>query len=351
MPSPPKIIKPKNNKADRNIWCLLATIIWFSFPLVHGLAQGRSDTLGVSTRTSYIEDMDRSLNFKLSFSNELETFTVKATPTPIKLYPNSKSNLSLHFAYRFVYLVLGFAPDFLPGNSDQNIKGNTKQFVFGSGIVLKQWYGHINYKNVEGYYLQNTKDFDSNWDKGDPYIQFPNLNYEGLTLKGGYLFNPRYSILNVTTQTERQIISAGSLIPAIDYRYYVIDDKSSSPSSQRSTNQEIRLSLGYFYTWVAKPFLFVSGGLAPGIGYQDVELVTRTPSGDFLTTQNNTIYFLTGRAALGHNGAKFFYGGWIDFSRSTNKQENTTVSNNDNQNYYQLYTGIRINSKTKSKSK
>jgi len=293
----------------------------------------------------YIEKMDDSFSIKLSLDSDYETFRVQTETNDIKLSPNVTNVATIGLNYRSVVLHVGFASDFLPGNGDNDIKGETKAINIGLALIRRRLFSNIQYTNVQGFYLQNTNDYIP-WEKGEPYIQFPDLHYQGISINTGYRFNPKVSLRSIITQTERQLRSAGSFIPELNLHYYVIDDQSTPAqggATQKSNNVEWSVGFGYIYTFVLSYKFYCSLSFVPSLGSIHTKLLTRYPGGDVKSTQNNLAFRYDTKGALGYNGRKFFAGAYLGLSGVSNRQANTTVVNHGTRLFYQFFVGMRIN--------
>jgi hypothetical protein len=201
---------------------------------------------------------------------------------------------------------------------------------------------------VKGYYLANTGDYIPGFVEGtDPYTQFPDLEYKSFRGQTAYKFNSNFSFNALSVQTERQIKSAGTLMPVLSYNYYIVDDKTpltGTITSQKSNNFETLLSLSYFYTFVFKNNFYLSGGAAAGAGMIFSKLFTRSSSASLTTNSHHGISRFEGFGAAGYDAKRFFVGGQIMLSTESYNQkgESTTVIVNDRLTY-QLFTGYRFN--------
>jgi len=330
----------------------LRTLLMSCLLLLPLSSHAQLDTVKFIRENGWIEGMDNYVGLKLSMSNDIETFqvNVKADDYLIDLYPNTTTLAKIHFNYRFLSFDLKFAPSFFPGNGDEDMKGETKSFGLSAGFNFKHWFHNLSFSRTKGYYINNSEDFDA-YVPGGPYLQVPELvvtNVEGIT---GYSFNPRFSVKSLTTQTERQIKSAGSFVPLLGYRYYIVNNKDEdATSTQRSDNFEIVMGAGYYYTFVLKENFYFSLGATPGIGYIFTKLSTRYQQGgndDEVTHSNNPVFRFDGRGALGYNGRTFFAGGILNLTGISFKQEGTTAINSDSRASYQIFVGMRINAPKK----
>lgn len=312
----------------------------------HSTLAQSSDTVRIFAEDGWIEKMSKYIAFDVSFNNSYETFKIKDSSKEIILYPNIATNLSLTVNYRFISFAYQYAPDFLPNNGDEDVKGKTKSFRLGTSFIFSHWFTELSYSKVKGYYLENTDEFIT-WVNGDPYIQFPDLHYKGFSTVVGYNSNSRFSLKSVTSQTERQLKSAGSFEPVIKLNYYTLNDKSSQTTggtTQKSNNLECNIGAGYVYTFVIRQNFFTSLGATANIGYLNTVLTTRFPTGDVQTYQDNLIIRVDGILGLGYNGRKIYSGLYTSFSESEYNQENSSVRNYDTRFFYHIFLGIRLNS-------
>lgn len=316
----------------------------------------RQDTLGVFVQDGWIEKMDKYASYKAAMTNDIEVFTVDTKTNDIELYPNTSSFLRLSFNYAFISLNFKFAPSFFPGNgNDEKEKGETKSISFGADFTFKHWVQSLHYYTGKGYYLNNTKDYEPGWEKGDPYIQFPELRYFCIQGSTGYSFNEKFSVKSLTTQTERQVKNAGTFLPMLAYRYYIINNdeelSASVTSTQKSNNFEVSLGAGYYYTFVVKRDFYFSIGATPSIGMLFMKLYTRTPGNTEVSRQQDPLFRLDSRVALGYNGVRFFTGVLINATSTAFEQENTQVINSNARMNYQLHVGYRFQAPKKLRDK
>ncbi|SNR31995.1 protein of unknown function [Lutibacter agarilyticus] len=317
--------------------------VTFSLCVLISIRAQTTDSLGVKIEDGWIEKMGDKIAVDISLNNSYEIFEVKTVTEKFILYPNTPTNLRLKLNYKFISFGLEVAPKFIPGNGDEDAKGNTKSFRLGTSLVFKHWFSNLSYSKVKGYYLKNSNDFTTRT-KGDPYIQFPDLKYKGFSFTLGYYSNTKFSLRSLTSQTERQLKSAGSFIPVFNFRYYTIDDTSSSFNTQKSNNFETSVGPGYAYTFVAKEKFYVSLNFQGSLGYLNTKLTTRQPTRNIKTNQDNFILRWDGKTGIGYNGDGFYTGLYANISGTKYKQENTTAINFETKVFYHLFLGIRFKS-------
>ena len=319
---------------------LLAALIIFQWKEA---SSQPADTLQNPKRQTSIQQLNDRINVKFSLSNNVETFAVHTKGDNYDLYPNTRNIASLGVSYRFISFSVKFAPKFIPGNNDDDLKGKTSVTGLGAEMHFVHWFQQLSYSRTKGYYLHNTSELDPGWTPGQPYLQAPDLVskiFEGAT---GYSFNPAFSFKALTTQTERQLKSAGSFIPLLSYRYYIVDNKATTGTTQKSNNFEAILGAGYYYTLVLKHSFYLSAGAIPGAGLIYTKLTTRYPTGDVKQNSHSPIVRLNAHVALGYNGEKFFAGVYANGFASSYRQQNTTAVNYNNRLTYQVFVGYRFN--------
>ena len=300
---------------------------------------------GIIVEDGFIEKMDNYLAFRLSLVNDNERFSVDAGTTETKIYPNGASVLRLNLNYRFLSFGFKFIPKFFTGNDDDNLKGKTTGIGFSTGLNFTHWVQEISYTRTTGYYLDNTSDFESDWSKGDPYVQFPNLHYRSFQGVTGYNFNQLFSTKALFTGTERQLKSAGTFLPTLLYRYYIVDNReepTANISTQKSKNFEVIANAGYYYTHVIQEKFYASAGASLGYGLLNSKVITRFVGDQVEVKQNNGVFKWDGRGAIGYNGERFFSGMVITAENRKFKQQNTSVINTDWRVYLQAHVGYRL---------
>lgn len=310
-------------------------------------AQKPTDTSVVKNKSDYyFIAIDTLINIKATVSSEDEWFVLKGDNFKYDIRPNFTLATSIGVSYRFLSGSYSYIPKFIPGNNDNNLKGKTKAFVFKLNTIFNKWGQQLAIGQTKGFFLANTSDFDPSWQQDDPYIQFPDLKVRFLRGNTFYKTNPNYSINAVATQSEIQLKSSGSFIPALDYSFYNIDNKSNDTAqktSQRSQNFDVVLELGYFYSFVLNKKWYAAVGLVPGIGYGYTKLTTRYPEENLITNYDNIIYRIKEAAGLGYNSIRFFTGCEFRLSQSLRNDNLPTVKQVSSRLYFQVFAGYRFN--------
>jgi len=315
-------------------------------PAVPARSQGSDSTSAAIVEDGYIEKMDNYLSLKLQLDSDIREIDLDTDGLDYNIKPNSRrgSRLSLH--YRFISLSYGYFPRFIPGNNDDDLKGETEGKSYSLRLEFGHWVQSLSYARVDGFYLENTSDYVPGWAEGsDSYILFPDLLYKEYKGFTAYKLNRHFSFKALSSQTERQLRSAGSLMPFVLYNYYIIDDRSAltgENSSQKSKNLELMLSLGYFHTFVLSERFYFSAGLAPGAGMLFTDLLTRLPEGDYRNKSDQFVYRLEAAGAIGYSSRRFFAGGQVIASWERYGQEGTTAVVVTDRVTYQVFIGYRF---------
>ncbi|MGX5820701.1 DUF4421 family protein [Chitinophaga lutea] len=308
-----------------------------------GLLASGSDTS--RPRERWVGKTDSLLTIRLTQRSDLEQLSAESDDLDIDISPNARSLTQLSLSYRFITVSASVAPKFFSSNRDEALKGKTKSRGLGAGFNFRHWQQELSYHRTQGFYLENTGDLQPNWREGMPYIQFPLLTLTTFQGATAYNFNPRFSVNAVLTQSERQLRSAGSFIPVLTYRFYVVNDRSAPTSvnnaTQRSDNFELVLGAGYQHTFVYRN-LYFSLGATPGFGYLFTKLSTRFADDTYYYRYNNPAWRLDMRAGLGYNGPRFFAGAYLSAIATTSEQPHTAVTNGNTQAAFRIFAGYRL---------
>ncbi len=302
----------------------------------------QNDSARKIVANGWIEQMSDKIVLKFAITNSLEAFTVYSTPNKIELQPNTSNLARIYFNYRIISFFYSYNPKFIPGNNDDSIRGKTRSGGLGLSFTFLKSYTDLSYSRTKGYYLANTKDHVPGWVPGDEYIQFPNLvtlSFEGTT---GLTLNSKFSQAAIGSQTSRQLKSAGTIIPKLLYRYYIVDNQSDTGTTQKSNNFQMIVAGGYTYTLVVKEKFYLFGGATLGWGFIHTKLNTSEPAGTTVTRRSRPVFHWDGRAGLGYNNQRFFAGLSVGASSVAYREKNVAVAYNNVRAAYQLFVGYRF---------
>jgi len=303
--------------------------------------------LSKSDSVLYYSKYDTLINIKLSGYNLDERFTLEGKNFHYKIQPNFTLKTKVFFSYRFLSFAVAFAPGFIPGNGDNDIKGKTGTFTFNMNVITHHWVQYFQFNHTKGFYLKNSTDYEGpDWEEGiDPYIQFPDLRVYAFRGATSYLMNARFSLKAVLTQTEVQTKSAGSFMPSVIYSYYRINDQSDDPvqhSSQKSDNLEVLAALWYMHTFVVWEKWFFSGGVAPSAGYSFTKLTTYMGSDSDVSRYDNPVLKINEQVSLGFNSNRFFAGAVVVANQTMQNQGDNPIKQQTLYTTFHVYVGYRF---------
>ncbi len=76
----------------------------------------------------WIEKMSDKIAMDLSLNNAYEVFEVRTPNQKTVIHLNAATNLRFNLNYRFLSVGFSMEPNFIPGNGDEDLKGETKSF-------------------------------------------------------------------------------------------------------------------------------------------------------------------------------------------------------------------------------
>ncbi len=301
-----------------------------------------------SIPNQYILKYDTLISVRLNVNSEFDFFKISGDDFYYDIRPNINLWNKLSVSYQHLTINAGFKPAFLPGNGNNDLKGETKSFSFGVQGYTKHWFQELHYFKTKGFYLKNTGDFRSGWNEGsDPYIQFPELGIKAFRGATGYKFNPDFSLRAISMQTEKQLKSSGSFITALNYDFFKIDNRGKNIDTTRQTGQIsknflLNGSLGYMYTFVISSDFYASLGILSGGGFQHIKLKTFTPNGDIETKYTDPVFRMIEKAAIGYNHNRLYTGAEISLTQAIQTHKSNSVNTKTNRTYFQVFVGYRF---------
>lgn len=284
---------------------------------------------------------------RLNIDTNTDEFVISSRELGIKpkLALNNQINTSFGFDYKFISASVSFAPKFFPGNNNE-LKGKSSFTSFNFRFFPKNFIQTISYKNSKGYYISNTKDFVSDWQKGrDPYLTFPNLRIQSFGGSTSYIINKDFSLKGIFYQKEWQQTSSGSLVPAFNYEYVIFSDKQDDIKS-RENHLDLSVNLGYHYNYLITKNINIAPFAYAGLGKKWSNY--KNDIGQDEKEKEN--YFTQNFGAglhLGYNSEKFFFGSKFNYSGNHYKDDGSNVIQNDF--YVLFFIGYRLNPPAKVK--
>ena len=300
-----------------------------------------------SVENEYFNPLSDKISIRTNLSSNIKFYDFSDSESSLSLEPNHNLRTSLTVDYKFIGFSLGFAPKFLPGNDDNNLKGESQFSGIGFQFSFNRWLQRIGYEKVSGFYVDNTQDYIPNWREGeDPYIQIPALSTKTFSGSTAYKLNDNFSFSAVNGYFQWQLKSAGSFIPTFDYDYTIfklLAEETIDNIENTSNEFNLTLKTSYYHTFVFKKNWLLSFAASPGLGMNfaretDKNFDTNT------TTRENTnyaYYVIDGSVVFGYNSKTFYSGARYDFKNLSNfdkDQESLLVVNN----FFEFYIGFHF---------
>lgn len=210
--------------------------------------------------SSYIKPYDEKYTIQVFSEKKFIFLGDKLEGEYDKTYmPNNPVNIGLGLSIKNTILSFGYGYgfDFLR-NKD---KGKTKSFDF-------QYHYYGNKVTVDAY-LQDYKGFYVQDNDDDKFISLASdLQMQYYSLFSQYVFNgDKFSYKAAVNQSEKQLKSAGSFLLGGGLYYTAIRSDSSFVYNDKTNLRsfQVGVSLGYAYTWVINPKVYISGSITGGV--------------------------------------------------------------------------------------
>lgn len=275
-----------------------------------------------SLSNAYIEKFPDKISTQLFVLNTSNDFTLdyKNEGLTVDVVPNRKTTMGIAVQYDIISFSLGFAPKFFADNKDNQ---DSKMTSFGFSLFPKQWLIHLDYIYQKGMSLETA----------GANIYLPSLSTKKLGGSTSYVFNKNFSVNALAFQSERQLKSAGTFIPALSCYYTELKGDASDNIEGKTYFIDVAIAPGYSYNWViAKKFL-VAGGLSIGAGF--------TKAVDEDTDSTTVLTQASLSLSLGYN-SDTFYGGVLSKGIASTHNTNNNVTMGDNISYVTAFFGYRF---------
>lgn len=299
--------------------------------------------------TAYFINYNKLLAVRLVSPHRLYKFSIKNTTNNAKYTyrPNLHTGIGVGFTYRWLALDLTISPDFTSRNNE--LYGKTKEFNFQFSFYLERAVIDFQIRRYQGMYLDNPKDFDSSWKKGDPHPQRPDLNSFALSFGYSIPLNwKKYSLRTTLLLDGKLKKSAGSVILYPNFYYHSASaDSSMVPSGYEDlfeANAEITkmnfylfsFAAGYAYTFVIKKF-YITLSATPAISFNAGKV--ESAAGSY--GPKPVSFKFKSKAGLGYNTRRWYAGGYVDFdANNLNFSEDLAFKNDLGG--FRIFVGYRI---------
>ena len=293
-----------------------------------------------SNRSDYVENYGSKLNVRLGLVNDINKIRITiAEDSVYSLSPNESFKMELSAQYDFLLLSYSYTPNFLPGNNDNALKGETSNRAYGINLFFSRIFGRMSASTTEGYYLENTREiYPSHPEK---YVLFGTMKKKQLHIELGFNFNRNFSYKAFSIYNEAQKLSCGSFIPRILYsknKFEQFDDG----SLHERIDDKLTITGNYIHTFVIRKHLFITTGIGLGGGVTYIE--DRDDNEEVTNkTYKNSLVQAEFLFQIGHNSDKFFYG-FSAFTRATGEVQTEIDNSFTDQNVVsRFYLGYRFN--------
>ncbi|MGB3145261.1 MAG: DUF4421 family protein, partial [Maribacter sp.] len=155
-----------------------------------------------SQDSPYIQTFPDKLTFRLGLQTTSNSFKLrdKETRELVEFIPNDKSYLGLSVQFRSIGLDIGYAPNFLAENKDND---DSKLITLNFRMFFDHVMQTVDFYKQKGFFVRN-QDFTL------PIEDLTTTKIGGST---SYIFNEDFSFRAIGFQNEWQKKSAGSFIP------------------------------------------------------------------------------------------------------------------------------------------
>ncbi|MBO0320734.1 DUF4421 family protein [Muricauda sp. CAU 1633] len=266
------------------------------------------------------------LAYGIDFSTDIDEFIINSPDVGnFHLVSNNDVKLTFRMNYKFLNLSFGYSPGFLPGNDDDELKGDSSFTEYQVNMFPGRFVQNVFFRRMKGFYVENTGDFLPTWNEGsDPYLQFPDLKVITWGGRTGFVLNKNFSVRSLYNRQEWQLQSRGSLVPELKYEFTKMTNNFED-SYGKENQVDVRAGMGYYYNWVITPKMNIAPFARVVFGPRFYKY---TLSGD-IEKDNYFVTDYTAGLQLGYNTDKLYMGISAAFNGLSYKNaESLDISNN-----------------------
>ena len=264
-------------------------------------------------------------------------YTSGVSKLPVDLRPAAKYQLGFSADYKFLAIGISFTPSFLLDTKNlEELEKSESYSVSLNFFYSDQWRQELGFSYNKGFFNDNGVT------DAPTYANTSISTIEGSTF---YIANNNFSYRAHYAQTERQLQSAGSLVPRIRYAFSVFKPNimtfESTGSTKTINSFDFLAQLGYLYTFVYHKKWFATVGAHPGIGYNISRYNYESNIKKDETFNNVSLLFSSG-LNIGYNSYRWFFGLSYDY-RNYNASNNLQEDFSSDTNVFSVYLGYRLN--------
>ncbi|WP_282122268.1 DUF4421 family protein [Algibacter mikhailovii] len=333
----------------KHIIFLVLSLLWVNELLAQKI---RSYDLDMQAKHAKIKGYDtlfrvnyfENIIVKTTFSSDIREieYINGTTGNRISLIPISEYKIGASFDYKWIALSASFTPKFLMNSEFNEAAQNSSSL----GLSINFFYSdrmrqELSYNQFKGFYteIERTNEGVKN------NMALKDTQYDSFEGSTYFIVNRNFSFRAHYAQTERQLKSAGSIIPRLKYGLsstdIIFNNDEFINEIDELKNFYVVGQLGYLHTFVYNKKWFATIGVHPGIGYSKTELkYYKRPETN--APFNSLAFTLDGELALGYNDYRWFFGTSLNF-RNSNYTNNQNDEFNNLSDYFTLYLGYRFN--------
>ena len=275
--------------------------------------------------------------------NQMEYTLVYDNNLKLVLAPNSLSNLSFGFSYRYLELGFGFSPHFLNADQAKKKTGESEIFTFRTSFSMHRFNLGIDLSSVKGFYLKNSKELKASL-PDTPYLLFPDLKVGYFSMLLRYNVNPRFSTAALSGGTQVQRRSAYTLLPSFQFATFKFNNQSKTTglTTESTYSTDLNFLLPLVGTLVITQKLSATMGIGPSFGVDFFKTISRNDSGKIVIANGTkAITGFTFQTAITFNSGRFFSGIESRYRSYGHKIEDISRLIKE-YSYFQLYIGFRL---------
>lgn len=284
-------------------------------------------------RVNYFEN----IILKSEFNSDVSRlqFTNKLTNELVDLRPVATYQLGHTLDYKWISLGVTYTPEFLLKTNKNDELNNSKSYGLNLNFFFSdQWRQELGVTYYKGFIDDNAPD------DFELYANASIAIIEGSTF---FIANKNFSYRAHYAQTERQLKSAGSIIPRLRYSYTLSNPNIETEQADAFSNEiksfDFQAQVGYYYSMVLNQKWFVTSGIHPGVGYNYSRYNYSAAEIKEESINNLSLIFNT-ELHLGYNNYRWFFGAIYDY-RNYHLINNQRGGRSDS-NYFSVYLGYRL---------
>ncbi|NHN25638.1 DUF4421 domain-containing protein [Flavobacterium jejuense] len=276
-------------------------------------------------KNSFIQSFPNNISTRLFFINTSNSLYVKDRNSNdfYILDPNKQDRIGATISFRSISISYSIAPYFLATNKDNE---GAKLFNINLRTYFSNWMQTFDIYKEKGFYIKNDA----------INFYFPKIKSIKIGGSTSYILNPNFSFKSVVSQDEKQLKSAGSLIPRILYyysEYDIVSENDIVSFESKIYSFDIALAPSYYYNFVPIKNLLLSTGISTGIG-----LNTTTSDNKSVTSLLTELDF---SSSITYDFSNFYFGSHFSYLILNHNTDSSSYVK-DNIPFIEFFLGYRF---------